>query len=73
METKKVPPIYGVLLYWSKVIFEDLIFLIGYFTLKIITLWKFPKSLEVAQKIDIVIFLVAFIVIIGFYFMVFIA
>jgi len=70
METKKIPPIYGVLLYWSKVIFEDLIFLIGYYSLKLMTFWKFPKSFEMAQKIDIVIFLIAFVVIIGCYFLV---
>jgi len=72
MKTKKVSPAYGVWLYLAKVIFEDLVFMIGYLTLKILTLWRFPKNIATAQKIDILIFLVAFVVIIGIYFMVFI-
>ncbi|KIM12891.1 MAG: hypothetical protein KU38_03630 [Sulfurovum sp. FS08-3] len=41
--------------------FEVVLFAIGYFTLKIITLWRYPKSFVGAMRFDILIYLVAFI------------
>ena len=68
METTRIRPAYGVWLYLAKVIFEDWVFWIGYFALKIVSFGRFPKNRLQAQKFDFVIFLVAFMVIVGVYF-----
>ncbi len=73
MQTTHIRPAYGVGFYLAKVIFEDLVFWIGYCALKIVSFGRFPKAKKQAQRFDSVIFLVAFMVIVGLYFVVFIA
>ncbi|MEA2027665.1 MAG: hypothetical protein U9N49_01640 [Campylobacterota bacterium] len=60
-DTKKLCPMCGILLYLTEVFFEVVVFAIGYFTLKIITLWRYPKSFAGAMRFDTLIYLVAFI------------